>query len=63
MKMEAEAWKLRATTLDTKVKRLKRLHNGPTEPAGCQRTINFGINQSCRVMAFNENDKLLVSVN
>ncbi|XP_050063004.1 uncharacterized protein LOC114130657 [Aphis gossypii] len=61
MEMEAERWKSNAKTLDIEVKRLKRLrYDGHTEPAACQRTFTVCKNQSCRVMAYNTNNRMLV---
>jgi len=58
--MEAKQYKLKAEILDTEVKRLKSLLF--TEPAAIQRTITICKNQSCRVMAYNKNNRMLVSV-
>lgn len=61
--MEAEQYKLNTEMLDTELKRLKSLYyGGPTEPAGIQQTITICKNQSCRVMAYNKNNRMLVSV-
>ncbi|KAE9528787.1 hypothetical protein AGLY_012362 [Aphis glycines] len=61
MEMEAERWRSNAETLDTEAKRLKRLlYDGHTEPAACQRTFTVCKNQSCGVMAYNKNNRMLV---
>lgn len=62
MESEAEELKLNTAILDTEVKRLKRLYSSLPAPASCQRTITICKNQSCRVMAFDKKNKMLVSV-
>jgi len=63
MEMEAERWISNASALDNEAKRLKRLcYDGHTEPAACQQTFAVCKNNSCRVMAYNKNNRMLVSV-
>jgi len=72
MEIEEKKWKVRAEILDTEVKRLNTIKhkelssnasaNGLNVPPSCIKTINICKNQSCRVMAFNKNDLMLVSV-
>lgn len=72
--MEAEKWRVRASVLDTEVKRLKTLvelstmnttpsTSGPTAPPACIKRVTICKNPGCRVMAFNKDDLVLVSVN
>jgi hypothetical protein len=73
MHLEAERWKVKATFLDSEVKRLKTIVNaeiqnkastsGPTTLRQCIKKINICKNQGCRVMAFNKNNMMMVSVN
>jgi len=71
--MEAERWRVRASVLDTEVKRLKTLielstmnttpsTSGPTSPPACIKRVTICKNPGCRVMAFNKDDLVLVSV-
>jgi len=72
MLIEAERWKVKASYLDNEVKRLKSLvdnevhhkpsTSGPTAIRQCLKKINLCKNQGCRVMAFNKNNMMLVSV-
>jgi len=73
MHLEAERWKVKATFLDHEVKRLKTIVNvelqkkasisGPTTLRQCIKKINICKNLGCRVMAFNKNNMMMVSVN
>lgn len=69
--MEAEKWKVRATYLDGEVKRLKTMVDidllkkqaaGPTSLRQCIKKINVCKNSGCRVMAYNKETMMLVSV-
>jgi len=71
--MEAEKWKVRASVLDTEVRRLKTVAelsamntmpstSGPNAPPTCIKKVTLCKNPGCRVMAFNKNDLVLVSV-
>jgi len=73
MRIEAERWKVRASVLDTEVKRLKTLveltamnttpsTSGPTAPPACIKRVSICKNPGCRVMAFNKDNLVLVSV-
>jgi len=69
--LEAENWKIKATFLDGEVKRLKTMVDtdllnkeaaGPSSLRKCLKKINICKNLGCRVMAYNKETMMLVSV-
>ncbi|XP_060878073.1 E3 ubiquitin-protein ligase RFWD3-like isoform X2 [Metopolophium dirhodum] len=69
MHLEAEKWKVKATYLDSEVKRLKTMVDidllnkqaaGPTSLRQCIKKISMCKNVGCRVMAYNKHTMMLV---